>query len=264
MSQPPSDSSASRPISSPPSGTSDASAQQQRSASELLAAYDSGNRNFARWNLAAADLKNATLKDANFFHANLTGANLSEADLTRCNFSQALLTTANLRGANISGAYFDGAVTFGADLTDTITDRPTPKEARPVVAPASQTPSQPTSAVLSSPPSTPQVGTRTATPARQNTPHAPAVPSKVRSSSKPTRTDLQVFGVGVIFVIAGILLPTQTEQCTTGNFGQYCIETVYTYNGVSAPVAKGVLIVVGILCFVIAGFLYANRNKQQN
>lgn len=260
MSQQPSDSSASQPVFSPTSG---AAAHQQRSASELLAAYARGDRNFARWDLAAADLKNATLKDANFFLANLTGANLSGADLTRCNFSQATLTNANLRGANISGASFDAAVTFGADLTDTITDQPTPREARPAVAPAPQAPAQPAPAALSSSPSTPQSAPRTTTPASQNNAHVPSVQPTVRSSSKSARTSLQTLGLGVLLVIVGIALPAQTEQCTTGNFGQYCIETVYTYNGLDAPVCKGILIVVGILCVVAAGFLYANRNAQQ-
>lgn len=261
MSQPPSDSSASQSLFSSQSG---AAANQQRSASELLAAYASGARNFARWNLAGADVTNATLKDANFFHADLTRANLSGADLTRCNFSQATLTAANLQGANISGAFFDSAVTFGADLTGAITDRPSPKEAQPVAAPASQTPSQPASAALSSPPSAPQGGTRTATTASQNNPLAPSVPLKARSSSKPARTALQALGVGAMLVVGGIILPSQTEQCTTGGFGQYCIETVYTYNGISAPVCKGILIVVGILCVVVAGVLFANRNTEQN
>lgn len=219
---------------------------------------------FADWNLTGADLKGATLTDANFFRANLTGANLSEADLARSNFSQATLTSANLRGANISGAYFDKAVTFGADLTDTITDRPTYRDAQPAVAPAPQTPAQPAPAVLSSSPSTPQSAPRTTTPASQNNAHAPSVPPTVRSSRSPTRTYLQTIGLGVLLVIVGIALPAQTEQCTTDSFGQYCIETVYTYNGISAPVCKGILIVVGILCVVVAGVLFANRNTEQN
>ena len=218
---------------------------------------------FAHWNLTGADLTGATLTDANFFRANLTGANLSEADLTRSNFSQATLTSANLRGANISEAYFDQAVTFGADLTDTISDRPTPREAQPVTASAAQTPAQPPSAVLSSSPSTSQSAPRTTTPASQNRAHAPSVPPTVKSSKSPTRTYLQTLGLGVLLVIVGIALPAQTERCTTDAFGQYCIETVYTYNGIDAPVCKGIFIVVGILCFVVAGFLLVSRYTQQ-
>lgn len=105
--------------------------------------------------------------------------------------------------------------------------------------------------------------TQNSTPASQNNAHAPSVPPKVRSSSAPTRTDLQTLGLGVLLFVGGILLPTQTERCTTDFIGRYCIETVYTYNGLSAPVAKGILIVAAILCFVVAGFLYANRNNQQ-
>lgn len=239
--------------------TSGASSQQPRSASEVLAAYTSGNRMFAHWNLTGADLKGATLTDANFFGANLKDANLSGADLTRCNFSQATLTGTNLRGANISAAYFDKAVTFGADLTDTISDRPTPKEVRTAVAPAPQTPAP---AVLSSP-FTPQSAPRTTTPTSQNNAHAPSIPPTVRSSRSPKRTYLQTIGLGVLLVIVGIVLPAQTEQCTTSSIGQYCIETVYTYNGIDAPIVKGFLIVAGILCVVVAGFLLVSRNMQQ-
>ena len=78
------------------------SSDPPRTSAQLLAAYADGQRMFAHWNLAGADLRNATLKDANFFRANLKGANLSRADLTRCNFSQATLSSTNLRGANIS------------------------------------------------------------------------------------------------------------------------------------------------------------------
>jgi hypothetical protein len=106
---------------------------------------------FAYWNLTGTDLKNATLKDANFFRANLERADLSGADLTRCIFSQAVLTAANLSGANISRAFFDKAVTFGADLTNTITDRPTPGEARPPVSSVPQTTARPAPAAVVSP-----------------------------------------------------------------------------------------------------------------
>jgi pentapeptide repeat protein len=258
LSQSPSD-----PQSANPPSASGASSQQPRSANELLAAYARGDRMFAHWNLTGADLKGATLTDANFFRATLKEANLSGADLTRCNFSQAILTATSLRGANISEAYFDNAVTFGADLTDTISDRPTPRVARPVTMSAAQTPTQPPSAVLSSSPSTTQGAPRTTTPASQNNAHAHSVPPTVRSSRSPTRTYLQTLGLGVLLVIVGIALPAQTEQCSTNGFGQYCIETVYTYNGVSAPVCKGFLIVVGILCFVVAGFLLVSRNTQE-
>jgi predicted RNA-binding Zn-ribbon protein involved in translation (DUF1610 family) len=105
--------------------------------------------------------------------------------------------------------------------------------------------------------------TQNTTPGSQNNAHAPSVLPKVRSSSAPTRTDLQTLGLGVLLVIVGIALPAQTEQCTTEYIGQYCIETVYTYNGVSAPVVKGLLIVAGILCVVVVGFLLVSRNTQQ-
>ena len=77
------------------------------------------------------------------------------------------------------------------------------------------------------------------------------------------RTYLQTIGLGVLLAIVGIVLPAQTQQCTTDSLGQYCIETVYTYNGIDASVVKGLLIVAGILCVVVAGFLLVIRNTQQ-
>lgn len=152
----------------------DTSPGTPHTAAQLLAAYSDGQRMFAGWNLAGADLPNATLKDATFFRANLKGANLSGADLTRCNLSQATLSGAILRGANISEASLDGAVTFGADLTDVITDRPTAKEtatSAPAIAPAPQ----PTMASQPQP-ATPQLMPSTA-----------AVPPKSQQPSRASR-----------------------------------------------------------------------------
>lgn len=237
---------------------------EMHTADDLLQAYARGERKFSYWTLSGADLHGADLRDANFYGSDLSGANLSGTDFSRANLGKADLYNANLSGANLSGAFYQDANLTRADMSGIITNNPSPQESQPVVTPASQMPSQPTPAVLSSPPSIPQGGARIVAPAGQNNPPAPSVSPKVKSSSKPTRTDLQTLGVGVIFVLGGILLPSQTEQCSTTGFGQYCIETVYTYNGVSAPVCKGFLIVVGILCFVVAGVLYANRNTKQN
>ncbi len=110
-------------------------------AAQALAAYASGNRTFAYWNLAGADLRNVDLRDANFYGAVLRGADLSGADLSRCNFARTDLRSAILRGANISDAYLDTAFTDGADMSGAITGRPstqnvaTKPEPTPVAAP---------------------------------------------------------------------------------------------------------------------------------
>ncbi|HEY7342688.1 MAG TPA: pentapeptide repeat-containing protein [Ktedonobacterales bacterium] len=126
----------------------DALPNQLRTADQLLAAYASGERAFANWNLAGVDLKQADLRDSNFYGADLSGADLSEADLTRCNFAQANLQSARLRAANISQAYLDGAVTTGADMADVVTDRPSPQ----LVSASANT--QPTPAAPPAPPTT--------------------------------------------------------------------------------------------------------------
>ena len=76
----------------------------ETTASEIVAAYTAGERNFCY-----ADLARANLTDTNLYGANLTGANLTRADLARANLTDTNLTGANLYGANL----------YGANLTDT-------------------------------------------------------------------------------------------------------------------------------------------------
>jgi hypothetical protein len=68
-------------------------------ATELLAAYTAGQRDFSY-----ADLRGADLRDAILRGANLRGADLSEAILRGVN-----LRGANLRGADLSDANLSGA-----------------------------------------------------------------------------------------------------------------------------------------------------------
>ena len=76
----------------------------ETTASEIVAAYTAGERNFCY-----ADLARANLTDTNLYGANLTGADLTRADLARANLTDTNLTGANLYGANL----------YGANLTDT-------------------------------------------------------------------------------------------------------------------------------------------------
>ena len=116
----------------------------RRTAMDLLAAYERGERDFRHWRLVGADLRDAdlhgadlseakltgadlagaNLSEARFERANLEGADLSGADLTRAYLVNANLREANLAGANlmdadVGDANFDGAELTGADLSGT-------------------------------------------------------------------------------------------------------------------------------------------------
>jgi hypothetical protein len=97
-------------------------------ATELLAAYAAGQRDFFQADLRKADLRKAplcganlegaTLEGANLEWANLEGANLGRATLEGANLGRANLRWANLEGANLGRANLEGANLFGADLEE--------------------------------------------------------------------------------------------------------------------------------------------------
>jgi uncharacterized protein YjbI with pentapeptide repeats len=88
-------------------------------AEELLALYQSGQRNFQgvdlqsvnfSWvNLSEIDLRGANLQHVNFSAAILKHANFETANLAFADLSRADLTEANLRGANVKGTVLEGA-----------------------------------------------------------------------------------------------------------------------------------------------------------
>ena len=84
----------------------------ETTASEIVAAYTAGERNFCY-----ADLARANLTDTNLYGANLTGANLTRADLARADLARANLTDTNLTDTNLYGANLYGANLYGANLT---------------------------------------------------------------------------------------------------------------------------------------------------
>jgi hypothetical protein len=92
-------------------------------ASELLARYAAGERDFcgvcfAQANLSEANLSEAILCPADLCEANLIGANLNGAILIGANLFGANLNGAILNGANLWGANLIGANLFKADLTN--------------------------------------------------------------------------------------------------------------------------------------------------
>jgi hypothetical protein len=109
---------------------------------ELLAAYESGRRNFARLDLdgiclagaplqgavfddsslVAADLGGAQLDAARFVAADLSEATMSEADALGADFVAATMNNTDLRGAFLGGASFHFANCAGADLSGTTLD----------------------------------------------------------------------------------------------------------------------------------------------
>jgi lipoprotein signal peptidase len=76
--------------------------------------------------------------------------------------------------------------------------------------------------------------------------------------------DLEFLGLGLLLLIVAIILPTETETCSTTAFGPSCIQTIYTYNGVSAPTAKAILFVIAALCIAGGVILLVLRNLKQS
>ncbi len=89
-------------------------------ASELLARYAAGERDFCGIALSGADLSDADLCGANLSEANLTTADLTGAILCGVNLSEANLTTADLTGANLCDAYLNRAILCDAYLNGAI------------------------------------------------------------------------------------------------------------------------------------------------
>jgi hypothetical protein len=78
------------------------------------------------------------------------------------------------------------------------------------------------------------------------------------------RADLEFLGLGLLLLIVAIILPTETETCSNIGFGPSCIQTIYTYDGVSASTAKAVLYVVAALCIACGVILLVLHNLKQN
>lgn len=72
---------------------------------KLLAAYESGRRNFGGADLRGANFSWADFRGANLSGADLSGANLMGVDLRGANLSGAYLSVVDLRRTNLSGAY---------------------------------------------------------------------------------------------------------------------------------------------------------------
>lgn len=78
------------------------------------------------------------------------------------------------------------------------------------------------------------------------------------------RADLELLVLGLLVLVVAIVIPTETEACSNNGFGQFCTQTIYTYDGVSAPTAKAILFVVAALCIAGGVIFFILRNKRPN
>lgn len=78
----------------------------------IIRLYDTGQRDFARY-----DLRGFALVEANLERIDLSGADLSESILRRVRLREAVLEKANLQGADLREADLTGAVLVEADLS---------------------------------------------------------------------------------------------------------------------------------------------------
>lgn len=84
---------------------------------DIQTQYDTGERNFSKYQLRRIDLRNAKLKGINLEGSDLSYADLRDADLSGANLAKCYLNEANLSGANLSGANLTGAYLIKAYLT---------------------------------------------------------------------------------------------------------------------------------------------------
>lgn len=94
----------------------------RRTASEILAAYRDGERNFMRVDISGVDLSDQDLSGARFYGSKLSGTNLSGCHLTHIQLKGADVTHANLAGSSLNAtdliaADFSDADLSSADLT---------------------------------------------------------------------------------------------------------------------------------------------------
>ena len=73
-------------------------------------------------------------------------------------------------------------------------------------------------------------------------------------------TGLNYLIFGILLAGGAVILPTATETCSDSGFGQSCVQTVYTYFGLSAPTAKVLLGIVAVL-LIVGGVYVLSRSK---
>ncbi|MEM7595669.1 MAG: pentapeptide repeat-containing protein, partial [Cyanobacteria bacterium P01_A01_bin.83] len=86
------------------------------SATELLAAYSSGRKDFSFKDLSMQDLQKADLSESRFSNAKLVRTNFQGADLSRSNFANSDVRQAMFRNADLSNSFFRSSNLEGVDL----------------------------------------------------------------------------------------------------------------------------------------------------
>ena len=83
--------------------------------------------------------------------------------------------------------------------------------------------------------------------------------SKQRRQQPPLKSATRLFVLGVMLLIAAIVFPLTSVNCTYEGPVQFCIET--RYYGLDAHTFGIVLGILSVLCFV-GGVFYLRRHKQ--
>lgn len=86
------------------------------SATEVLAAYSSGRKDFSFKDLSMQDLQKADLSESKFSNAKLVRTNFQGADLSRSNFANSDVRQAMFRNADLSNSFFRSSNLEGVDL----------------------------------------------------------------------------------------------------------------------------------------------------
>ncbi len=88
---------------------------------------------------------------------------------------------------------------------------------------------------------------------------------RVRRKRKrsPLSEAIRLFICAVVSAGAAILIPIDSVSCSNDGFGQVCIHTIYTYNGLDAHTFKLILGAVAILCMAGSVYYFIRHNKAQ-
>lgn len=97
-------------------GTTPAIATTKLAATDILAAYAKGKRDFTGQDLSLLNLQKSDLSDANFHQSKLQKINLQSCNLFNADFGRASLNQAILKNTNLARAYLSHADLAGADL----------------------------------------------------------------------------------------------------------------------------------------------------
>lgn len=89
------------------------------------------------------------------------------------------------------------------------------------------------------------------------------MPARRKRKRSPLNEAIRLFICAVVSAAAAILIPVESVSCTNDGYGQVCVDTTYTYNGLDAHTFKLILGAIAILCVAGSVYYFIRHNKAQ-